>query len=91
MMCYNMYGTNQEEVWLSTYAQRTILMNKKFTSTLLLFLVFIGFLWWGLSMLTSTLAAPNKDGESIVYALLILGCAGYALVSLLMLPRKKQP
>ncbi len=62
-------------------------MNKKFMSTLLLFTVFAGFLWWGLAMLV----APNKDGETIVYALLILGCAGYALVSLLMLPRKKQP
>ena len=62
-------------------------MNKKLMSTILLFAVFIGFLWWGLSML----AAPNKDGETIVYALLILGCAGYALVSLLLLPRKKEP
>jgi hypothetical protein len=42
-------------------------------------------------MLTSTLAAPQKDGETIVYSLLILACAGYALVSLLMLPRKKLP
>lgn len=56
-------------------------------STLLLFAVFIGFLWAGLAMLIS----PNKDGETIVYALLILGCSGYALVSLLMLPGKKQP
>jgi hypothetical protein len=29
------------------------------------------------------------DAETKVYALLILGCSGYALVSLLMLPRKK--
>jgi hypothetical protein len=59
-------------------------MNKKLMSTLFLFTVFIGFLWWGLSMLST----PTKDGETIVYALLILGCAGYALVSILMLPRK---
>jgi hypothetical protein len=65
--------------------------NKKILSTILLFLVFIGFLWWGLSMLTATLASPNKDGETIIYSLLILGCAGYAFVSLLMLPRKRQP
>jgi hypothetical protein len=65
--------------------------NKKILSTILLFLVFIGFLWWGLSMLTSTLASPNKDGETIIYSLLILACAGYALVSILMLPRKRQP
>jgi TRAP-type C4-dicarboxylate transport system permease small subunit len=65
--------------------------NRKLLSTLLLFAVFIGFLWWGLSMLTSTLNAPVKDGESIVYALLLLGCAGYALVSILLLPRKNQP
>jgi len=64
-------------------------MNKKITSTVLLFLVFIGFLWWGLSLLTATLTSANKDGESIVYALLLLGCAGYALVSILLLPRKK--
>jgi len=62
-------------------------MNKKLMSTILLFVVFAGFLWWGLSMLLT----PHQDGESIVYALLLLGCAGYALVSLLMLPRKKQP
>ncbi len=66
-------------------------MNKKIVSTVLLFAVFIGFLWWGLSMLTSTLMSPNKDGETIIYSLLLLGCAGYALVSILMLPRKKQP
>jgi recombinational DNA repair protein (RecF pathway) len=66
-------------------------MNKKLLSTLLLFLVFIGFLWWGLSMLTSTLASPQKDGETIIYSLLILACAGYALVSIVMLPRKRQP
>lgn len=65
-------------------------MNKKLTSTLLLFAVFIGFLWWGLAMLTAEISAPNKDGETIVYSLLLLGCAGYALVSLLMLPRKRQ-
>jgi hypothetical protein len=37
------------------------------------------------------LVAPGKDGETIVYALLLLGCSGYALVSILLLPRKKQP
>jgi TRAP-type C4-dicarboxylate transport system permease small subunit len=63
-------------------------MNKKLTSTILLFAVFIGFLWWGISMLLSSLSSPVKDGESIVYAVLILGCAGYALFSLLMLPRR---
>jgi hypothetical protein len=61
-------------------------MNKKLTSTILLFAVFIGFLWWGISMLSD----PHKDGETVVYALLILGCSLYALVSLLMLPRKKE-
>ncbi len=60
--------------------------GKKFMSTLLLFLVFIGFLWWGLGMLVS----PGKDAETVVYSLLLLACAGYALVSLLMLPRKKE-
>jgi hypothetical protein len=62
-------------------------MNKKITSTVLLFLVFIGFFWWGLAMLVS----PGKDAETVLYSLLLLGCAGYALVSILMLPRKKQP
>jgi hypothetical protein len=64
-------------------------MNKKLLSTLLLFAVFIGFFWGGLATIVS--AAPVKDGESIVYGLLLLGCAGYALVSLLMLPRRNQP
>jgi hypothetical protein len=59
-------------------------MNKRLLSTVLLFAVFVGFLWWGLSMLTT----PG-DAETKVYALLILGCSGYALVSLLMLPRKR--
>ena len=62
-------------------------MSKKITSTILLFAVFIGFLWWGLSLLIS----PGKDAETIIFGLLLLGCAGYALVSILMLPRKRQP
>lgn len=62
-------------------------MNKKLLSTILLFGVFIGFLWWGLAMLFS----PGKDVETVIYSLLILACAGYALVSILMLPLKKQP
>ena len=62
-------------------------MSKKIMSTILLFAVFIGFLWWGLTILLS----PGKDAETIVFALLLLGCAGYALVSILMLPRKKLP
>ena len=69
-------------------------MNKKIMSTVLLFTVFAGFLWWGISLLwygIATLHTPQGDGENIVYALLLLGCAGYALVSLLMLPRRKQP
>ncbi len=61
-------------------------MNKKLLSTLLLFAVFVGFLWWGITMLSD----PHKDGEQVVYAILILGCSGYALVSILMLPWKKQ-
>jgi len=61
-------------------------MNKKLMSTLLLFAVFAGFLWWGISMLTD----PHKDGEQIMYAILILGCSMNALVSLLLLPRKRQ-
>jgi hypothetical protein len=59
-------------------------MSKKLLSTILLFAVFIGFLWWGLSMLVS----PG-DVETKIYAILILGCSGYALVSILLLPRKK--
>jgi hypothetical protein len=62
-------------------------MPKKLTSTILLFLVFIGFLAWGLGMLIS----PGKDAETVVYSILLLVCSGYALVSILMLPRKKQP
>jgi hypothetical protein len=67
-------------------------MSKKLTSILLLFSVFIGFLLWGLSMLTSTLALPPKDrdGEAIVYAILILICSLVALVAILKLPYKNQ-
>jgi hypothetical protein len=61
-------------------------MPKVLTSTILLFAVFIGFSWWGMAMLLS----PGKDVETVFYSLLLLGCAGYALVSILMLPRKKQ-
>ncbi|MEO7021591.1 MAG: hypothetical protein ABI234_15675 [Ktedonobacteraceae bacterium] len=61
-------------------------MPKVLTSTVLLFLVFVGFGWWGLTMLMS----PGKDAETVLYSLLLLGCSGYALVSILMLPRKKQ-
>ena len=61
-------------------------MNKKITSTILLFLIFVGFTWWGLAWLIS----PN-DAETKIFALLLLGCAGYAGVSILLLPRKKQP
>ena len=60
-------------------------MSKKLMSTVLLFAVFVGFLWWGVA----TLLHP-QEAENIVYGLLLLGCSGYALVSLLMLPRKKE-
>jgi hypothetical protein len=63
-------------------------MPKKLVSTILLFLIFIGFLWWGLSILIRP--DPTGPRESIVFALLLLGCSGYALVSILMLPRKKE-
>jgi len=63
-------------------------MSKKFTSTILLFTVFIGFLWWGLALLMSSLSV--KDGENIIYSLMILGCSFAALVALLMLPRRNQ-
>jgi hypothetical protein len=65
-------------------------MNKKFTSTILLFLVAAGFFIWGISMLVSTIRT-GVDGETVVYSLLILGCSGYAFVSLLMLPRRNHP
>ena len=66
-------------------------MSKKLTSTILLFFVFIGFLWWGLAMLIANLSAPVKDGESIIYSLMLLGCSFAALVAILMLPRRNQP
>jgi Na+/phosphate symporter len=65
-------------------------MNKKLTSTLLLFAVCIGFFLWGIAMLVSGLSTKVKDGESIVYALLILTCSFVALVAILKLPRKQQ-
>ncbi|OLB60535.1 MAG: hypothetical protein E6I59_03830 [Chloroflexi bacterium] len=61
-------------------------MSKKLLSTILLFCVFIGFLWWGLAWLFSP-----SDAETKIFAVLLLGCAGYAGVSILMLPRKKLP
>jgi hypothetical protein len=61
-------------------------MSKKLTSTILLFVVAVGCLWWGLAMLL----APG-DAESKLYALLILGCSVYAFVLILRLPRKKMP
>ncbi|HEV2581462.1 MAG TPA: hypothetical protein VGT44_11485 [Ktedonobacteraceae bacterium] len=63
-------------------------MNKKVMSTLMLFLVFIGFLWWGLAQILHP--DPTDTGESIVFGVLLLGCAGYAFVSILMLPRRRQ-
>jgi hypothetical protein len=63
-------------------------MSKKITSTIMLFIVFIGFLAWGIAMLVSELGAKVKDGESIVYALLILLCSFVALGAILMLPRR---
>jgi Na+/phosphate symporter len=65
-------------------------MNKKLTSTLLLFAVCIGFFLWGIAMLVAGLSTKVKDGESIVYALLILTCSFVALVAILKLPRKQQ-
>ena len=65
-------------------------MSKKLTSVLLLFAVFIGFLLWGLIMLKSSLEVQPRDGEAIVYAILILICAFVALVALLKLPYKNQ-
>ena len=61
-------------------------MNKKLISTILLFVVFIGFTLWGLTWLFSP-----SDVETKIYSLLLLGCAGYAGVSILLLPRKKLP
>lgn len=61
-------------------------MPKTMTSTILLFAVFIGFLWWGLGMLVS----PGKDPETVVYSILILCCSAYALGCILMLPRRRQ-
>lgn len=65
-------------------------MSKKLTSVILLFAVFIGFLLWGIGMLTSSLAAQPRDGESIVYAILILACSFVALIAILKLPYKNQ-
>lgn len=65
-------------------------MNKKYTSTVLLFAVFIGFLWWGIVMLQGSLTAKVVDGESVIYSLLILACSLTALVAILKLPRRRQ-
>jgi hypothetical protein len=65
-------------------------MNKKYTSTVLLFAVFIGFLWWGIVMLQGSLTAKVVDGESVIYSLLILACSLTALVAILKLPRRRK-
>jgi uncharacterized membrane protein HdeD (DUF308 family) len=66
-------------------------MSKKLTSTLLLFAVFLGFLIWGINTLMSGLAPRQKDGELIVYAILLLICSLTALIAILKLPYKHQP
>ena len=63
-------------------------MNKKLTSTILLFVVFIGFTWWGLTQILHP--DPTDTGESILFGVLLLGCAAYAFISILMLPHKRQ-
>ena len=65
-------------------------MSKKLTSTLLLFAVFIGFLWWGLQSLVMNLTATQKNGEEIVYSCMILICSIIAGIAILMLPKKNQ-
>jgi len=65
-------------------------MSKKLTSTLLLFAVFLGFLLWGINTLMSGLAAQQKDGESIVYAILLLICSLTALIAILKLPYRNR-
>jgi hypothetical protein len=65
-------------------------MNKKLTSTLLLFAIFLGFLIWGLSMLSDSLTTTPRNYEAIIYSLLILGCSFAALIAILKLPYKRQ-
>jgi hypothetical protein len=64
-------------------------MNKKLTSLILLFVVFIGFFLWGLVQILHP--DPTDTAESILFGVLLLGCSGYALVSIFLLPRKRQP
>ena len=66
-------------------------MSKKLTSTVLLFLVFIGFLAWGIYTLTSGMAAPQRGDDSIPYGILLLICSFAALIAILKLPYKNQP
>lgn len=65
-------------------------MSKKLTSTLLLFAVFVGFFFWGGGKLIFDLSSPVKNGEEIVYSIMLLGCSLVALVAILRLPRKQQ-
>src|SRR5205807_1043074 len=67
-VCYNRRQAKRVTHISSPLFMRSYLMSKKLTSTILLFSVFIGFLWWGLAMLTSSLSATVKDGESIIYS-----------------------
>ncbi len=63
-------------------------MSKKLTSTLLLFVVCIGFLAWGLSMFLSSLSAPVRDNEAVFYSILLIGCGIAAFIAIINLPRK---
>jgi hypothetical protein len=66
-------------------------MSKKLTSIVLLFLVFIGFLIWGIYTLTSGFATPQRGDDAIPYGILLLICSFTALIAILKLPYKNQP
>src|SRR5260370_11934779 len=72
------YETFAAAIREKDYAMST----KKFMSTVLLFAVFLGFLWWGVSVLFD----PHKNGEKTPYSILFLGCSLFALLSPLLLP-----
>jgi len=66
-------------------------MSKKVLSTLLLFVVGIGFFVFGLNSLITAIHTPDTyQAENIIFSVIYLGVAFYAFGAILALPRKSK-
>jgi hypothetical protein len=66
-------------------------MSKKLLSTILLFAVGIGFLWFGLHSLIAAIQTPDAyQTENIIFSLIYLGVAIYAFGAIFALPHKSK-